>query len=198
MNSNALARVLLFHQSQPKYNMKSLKCLLLVGALCAGMTPLAHATLTGPFLVTLHDNGQNTELTYFRNNFDAGAEMCVVQSPGNETVTNAFGTFTFVNSTVRDPAGHYTVTVTFTMQPGFLVCGFLTKNGLGNDVNYYTVSPDEGSSGTFVLEVPHQGNLSHIDVFCCAGEGVPDGGTTVMLLGTALGALGMARRYIRR
>jgi len=34
-----------------------------------------------------------------------------------------------------------------------------------------------------------------------AGEGgaiVPDGGTTVMLLGTALGALGMARRFFRR
>jgi len=28
------------------------------------------------------------------------------------------------------------------------------------------------------------------------GAGVPDGGTTVMLLGAALGALGMARRYI--
>lgn len=29
------------------------------------------------------------------------------------------------------------------------------------------------------------------------GGAVPDGGTTVMLLGAALGALGMARRYIR-
>ena len=28
------------------------------------------------------------------------------------------------------------------------------------------------------------------------GNGVPDGGTTVMLLGAALGALGMARRYL--
>ena len=29
------------------------------------------------------------------------------------------------------------------------------------------------------------------------GNGVPDGGTTVMLLGAALGALGMARRYLK-
>ena len=29
------------------------------------------------------------------------------------------------------------------------------------------------------------------------GQGVPDGGTTVMLLGAALSALGMARRYIK-
>lgn len=198
MNSNALARVLLFHQSQPKYNMKSLKLILLLGALCAGMTPLAHATLSGPFEVTLHDNGQGTELTYFRQHFDAGAEMCVIQSPGNQTLSNSFGTFTFVNLPFNPVTGHYEVQVTFNMQPGFLVCGFLTKDGAGNLVNYYTVSPDEGSSGTFVLEVPSTGQLSHIDVFCCAGEGVPDGGTTVMLLGTALGALGMARRFLKR
>ncbi len=30
------------------------------------------------------------------------------------------------------------------------------------------------------------------------GGSVPDGGTTVMLLGAALGALGMARRYLKR
>ena len=28
--------------------------------------------------------------------------------------------------------------------------------------------------------------------------GVPDGGATVLLLGTALGALGMARRFLKR
>ena len=36
--------------------------------------------------------------------------------------------------------------------------------------------------------------LSHWTLF--GPGGVPDGGTTVMLLGAALGALGMARRYI--
>ena len=30
------------------------------------------------------------------------------------------------------------------------------------------------------------------------GGSVPDGGTTVMLLGAALGALGMARRYVKK
>jgi len=30
------------------------------------------------------------------------------------------------------------------------------------------------------------------------GTGVPDGGTTVMLLGAALGALGMARRFLKK
>ena len=39
--------------------------------------------------------------------------------------------------------------------------------------------------------------LSHWTLFG-TGSGVPDGGTTVMLLGAALGALGMARRFLNR
>jgi hypothetical protein len=40
--------------------------------------------------------------------------------------------------------------------------------------------------------------LSHWTLFGPGGGGgVPDGGTTVMLLGAALGALGMARRYLK-
>jgi hypothetical protein len=39
--------------------------------------------------------------------------------------------------------------------------------------------------------------ISHYSLFGPGGGGgVPDGGTTVMLLGAALGALGMARRYL--
>jgi hypothetical protein len=34
-------------------------------------------------------------------------------------------------------------------------------------------------------------------LFGAGGQGVPDGGTTVMLLGAALGALGMARRFLK-
>jgi protein with PEP-CTERM/exosortase system signal len=34
-------------------------------------------------------------------------------------------------------------------------------------------------------------------LFTAGGQGVPDGGTTVMLLGAALGALGMARRFLK-
>ena len=35
-------------------------------------------------------------------------------------------------------------------------------------------------------------------LFSVGGQGVPDGGTTVMLLGAALGALGMTRRFLKR
>jgi hypothetical protein len=40
--------------------------------------------------------------------------------------------------------------------------------------------------------------LSHWSLFGPGGNGVPDGGTTVMLLGAALGALGMARRFLKK
>jgi hypothetical protein len=39
--------------------------------------------------------------------------------------------------------------------------------------------------------------LSSWILFGAAGQGVPDGGTTVMLLGAALGALAMARRALK-
>jgi hypothetical protein len=161
------------------------------------MASLAHATLSGPFPQTLANNGIQTELNAFRDlSGHSDAEMCVQQSPGNETVTNSFGTFTFINLPFNSTTGHFEVEVIFTMNPGFLTCGFLTKNGAGNLVFLYTVSAPEGSSGDFILEVPSTGALSHIDVFCCpGGPGVPDGGTTVMLLGAALSTLGVARRF---
>jgi hypothetical protein len=40
------------------------------------------------------------------------------------------------------------------------------------------------------------GGISSVDLFQCTPTGVPDGGITVMLLGAALGALGIARRFI--
>jgi len=40
-------------------------------------------------------------------------------------------------------------------------------------------------------------NLTTSILFTAGGQGVPDGGTTVMLLGSALGALGMARRFLK-
>lgn len=54
---------------------------------------------------------------------------------------------------------------------------------------------------TGVLTIPADGPLGHglsgWILFNPAGTpGVPDGGTTVMLLGAALGALGVARRYL--
>jgi hypothetical protein len=180
--------------------MKSLKYTLIIGVVCMGVASLAHATLSDPFPQVLANNGQDTELTAFQTfSGHADATMCVVQSPGNETVTTTEGSFTFTNLPFNPVTGHFEVEVSFTMNPGFLLCGFLTKNGAGNLVFLYTVSADEGTSGDFILQVPSTGQLSHVDVFCCpGGVTTPDGGATVMLLGAGLGALGVVRRYLKR
>ena len=53
-------------------------------------------------------------------------------------------------------------------------------------------------NGTITIPgVKGQYGLSGWTLFGPGGQGVPDGGTTVMLLGAALSALGMARRYIK-
>ena len=70
-----------------------------------------------------------------------------------------------------------------------VVCGFATKDGLGNVVHYYSVTSPDQVVGSADLEVPGNGAraLSHLTVFCCTGENmVPDGGTTVVLLGMTL------------
>jgi hypothetical protein len=52
-----------------------------------------------------------------------------------------------------------------------------------------------------IITIPQLGpngyGLSGWILFRGGGGGVPDGGTTVMLLGAALGALGMARRFLK-
>lgn len=67
--------------------------------------------------------------------------------------------------------------------------------------------PNQGSEVWYVgdlsgvITIPNfwnQYGLSGYALFGPGGQGVPDGGTTVMLLGTALGALGMARRFLKR
>jgi hypothetical protein len=96
---------------------------------------------------------------------------------------------------------------------------------LAGHVNGTTTSIDLGAGGTYTYlfakydgpnygsEVWYVGDLSGvITIPATAGgyglsgwtlfgpgvPGVPDGGTTAMLLGTALGALGMARRFLKR
>src|SRR6266481_920677 len=52
-------------------------------------------------------------------------------------------------------------------------------------------------SGTITIPATAGGyGLSGWTLFGTGGQGVPDGGTTAMLLGAALSVLGMARRYI--
>jgi VPDSG-CTERM motif len=86
---------------------------------------------------------------------------------------------------------------------GFTLDGVLIKDGnvqgKGHLYRFYGVSADETliGEGTVTFDDPVR-DISHISFFGSpGGNGVPDGGTTVMLLGAALGALGMVRRFLR-
>ena len=87
---------------------------------------------------------------------------------------------------------------------GFTLDGLLIKDGNvqggGMLYRFYGVSADETlvGSGTVTFDNPVR-DISHITFFGSPGGGqVPDGGTTVMLLGAALGSLGMARRFLKK
>jgi hypothetical protein len=87
---------------------------------------------------------------------------------------------------------------------GFTLDGVLIKDGnvqsKGHIYRFYGVSDDQAliGSGTVTFDDPVR-NISHITFFGSpGGNGVPDGGTTVMLLGAALGSLGMARRFLKK
>ena len=90
-------------------------------------------------------------------------------------------------------------------------------NGTGTSIDLGTMGtfnylfakydgPNQGSVVWYVgnltsFTIPTQWNgygLSGWTLFGPGGAGAPDGGTTVMLLGAALGALGMARRFLKR
>lgn len=83
---------------------------------------------------------------------------------------------------------------------GFTMCGILIKDGTVSHPDqlygFYGVTDDQQTIGSGTVSfASYDRQISHISFFGCGG-GVPDGGTTVMLLGAALGALGMARRYL--
>jgi len=87
-----------------------------------------------------------------------------------------------------------------------------TTINLGTQFTYNYLFAHYGGPGGGFAEVWYVGNLngsisipatgfghglSGWALFTAPGGAVPDGGTTVMLLGAALGALGMARRFLK-
>jgi hypothetical protein len=85
---------------------------------------------------------------------------------------------------------------------GFTLDGVLIKNGRvqgsGHLYRFYGVSADQTlvGSGAVTFDNPVR-NISHLTFFGSpGGVVVPDGGTTLMLIGAALGALGFARHFL--
>jgi hypothetical protein len=120
----------------------------------------------------------------------------------NGTITNgSINISTYVTVTVVNES---TWNISWNLTgSGFTLDGVLIKDGRaggGELYRFYGVSADETliGSGTVTFDNPVRG-ISHISFFGSPGGGgqVPDGGTTVMLLGAALGSLGMARRFLK-
>lgn len=115
----------------------------------------------------------------------------VVETPTNDfkdvaynAQADGFGKFTVQ---INDKSASVQISsITFTVQNTSLTSwtdsNVLALNSQGWDAAIHYIDNNIGAPNTFF-----------------AGEGagtIPDGGTTVMLLGTALGALGMARRFL--
>jgi hypothetical protein len=164
--------------------------------LCVGLTSLARAGTVDLGEHELANSGDQTELDAFIDlSGHEDATLCakLTSSPGT---TDFGGTITF--SVNENDTLHVTWDMTGT---GQVICGFLTKDGSGTLAHLYSVNADQGVSGSADLIVPGNGadSLSHLTVFCCpGGNGVPDSGTTAMLLGGALTGLGVVRRYLKR
>ena len=129
----------------------------------------------------------------------------------------------YVNTLIAQSLGSTTTIGTYTYTRTFASCGtcpaavFNSKDesggntiDLGTGGCTYLLGKYDGPQGgdevwnvqglTGIQTIPlfgfsHPYGLSHWTLFGGGGQ-VPDGGTTVMLLGAALGALGIARRYI--
>jgi hypothetical protein len=143
------------------------------------------------------------ENTFLQNNgFLPATSQYLGKFNSNGAIENgAINIDTYVNVTF---AGNV-ATISWNLTgSGFTLDGVLIKDGSvqtkGHIYRFYGVSADEAlvGSGTVTFDDPVRA-ISHITFFGSPGGGqVPDGGTTVMLLGAALGSLGMARRFLKK
>jgi hypothetical protein len=161
----------------------------------------AHLLAPTQFLTNGPIGNPSDELAYLQNNSFLPATSQFLFKQNNDGTTDgnfgAFFTVTMVSGNTWNVSWNLTGS-------GFTLDGVLIKDGsiphTGQQLyRFYGVSPDEKlvGSGTVTFDNPVK-NISHISFFGSPGGGhVPDGGTTVMLLGVALSTLGMARRYLK-
>jgi hypothetical protein len=179
---------------------------------------------TGPYgTVTITTNGTNTATVTFTSNtnsgniylFGDGGSVALNVSVSTFTVSNITGTnagtgftpggYTFAGAGQEDGFGQFNLTINsfdgFTHSSDSI--SFTLTNTAGNwgsaaSVLAFNAQGFDAAAHIFVTALPANASNSALATGF-AGEGtgtVPDGGTTVMLLGAALGALGMARRFL--
>jgi hypothetical protein len=191
--------------------MKTLHIWVLGAVVALGLSYNAKAnTITDLGMFTITPNGQdppNIQNNANANGVDTGGgtpddmDLTIIRLTGNGTggtTITSFGTFILtVDNTTN------TQTLTFTMNPGFVLAGASVHAGGGQTVEFFSINDE--TSGTnegpfFGPGGPTNGKgLSNFDVFVEeGGAAVPDGGSTVMLLGAALGSVEVLRRLLLR
>jgi hypothetical protein len=148
---------------------------------------------------------------YSHRNLLAGP--IVPGQPSGTSVTGAFelgGSYAIdFGDTLNGPVADVTFDLLGTSQT---LAGFIVRAPLGR-ANFYAVTLDEALQGMFTINAPlppkyqPQTGFRPIDkiaIITCegvcrpAGELLPDGGATVMLLAMALAALGISNTFSRR
>jgi protein with PEP-CTERM/exosortase system signal len=168
--------------------MKPLKYLFAIATVMVALTISAKADLNFLGAVDFNNGGNSPQ-----DNLDA-LEAFGVDTTGFVLLTNV--------ENIPPGAGDQTISVV----PGeFLVVHYGTGKGgtgAGGSLEFFQVV-----NGETTVTVPGTGNgptnpdpFGHGGISSIRGFGpsVPDGGTTVMLLGAALSMLGVARRYLKR
>ena len=192
--------------------MNKIKCLAAVLIAIAGMSlQQAQAHLLDPhqFFTNGPIGNPAAELNYLQTN--GGGSYQPTFLPATSQYLGKFNSGGGIEDGAIDISAYVTINVvspnswvvTWNLTgSGFTLDGVLIKDGnvqgQGMLYRFYGVSADETlvGKGTVTFDDPRR-SISHITFFGSpGGNGVPDGGTTVMLLGVALGALGMARRFL--
>ena len=133
--------------------------------------------------------GSFTVGTITGTNNGGGTPGAFTANFGSQNV-DGFGSFNFTIDSF-DGFGHSSDSITFTLTNtsgswANAMAVLLANSGGSLAASHIFVALD----GTIYVNLNATGYASN-------GGQVPDGGTTVMLLGAALGALGMARRFLR-
>jgi hypothetical protein len=121
---------------------------------------------------------------------------CFRASATGQFIVPGVGTFTVTQDPLTSLGPTYTIT--WALDAGSVLEGLYIKGG-SQGGNFYTAG--ETQAGTGDAHTPITGgsgmfaSLSHVDFFCEPGT-VPDGGSTVALLGLAIAALAGLRRMI--
>ena len=150
------------------------------------------------------DPTQDTQ--YLINNFGQQSDLVSLFKENKDGTTVGLDGFNQYFTVTATTSSSWTASWNLT-GTGFTLESVLIKDG-GNRTGqqlygFYTVSPDQaiiGSgtvdfNGTLPTGWGSMRNISFVEFFG-SPTGVPDGGATVMLLGAALGALGVVRRYL--